>query len=333
MNLDEINNLENEDSTTSNVVVFDAPKSSENQENVNQVIDNQENNIVEESKVENTQEPSKDNSTQEENNDENEKTKVVPIVVSANDLQKFENSSAYKIKLENFEGPLDLLLYLIKDSKAEIEDIKLADITDQYLEYMKDLDSIDMETAAEFIDIAATLLEIKSKHLLPQEQEIKVDEQDDEQLLLMRLKEYKLFKEASEKLKLQENVDRLYRVPDEKVNDFRIILKQMNVENLISAFTKMLSRASIEVAVEETKTIERDRWTVEEKEFEIRTLVTEKGALKFSEIVTSDFTRGEIITTFMALLEMLKRQEIEVTQDEQFGEITIVKGENIQWKT
>ena len=314
MNLDEMKNLENENSTTSNVVVFDAPKTSENQEVKNSEIKDQ---------------ISKPSSNQEEKI-ENEHPKVTPIVVSANDLQKFENSSVYRIKLENFEGPLDLLLYLIKDSKAEIEDIKLADITDQYLEYMKDLDSIDMETAAEFIDIAATLLEIKSKHLLPQEQEIKVDEQDDEQLLLMRLKEYKLFKEASEKLKLQENVDRLYRAPDEKVNDFRIILKQMNVENLISAFTKMLSRASIEVAVEETKTIERDRWTVEEKEFEIRTLVTEKGALKFSEIVTSDFTRGEIITTFMALLEMLKRQEIEVTQDEQFGEITIVKGENIQ---
>ena len=332
MNLDEMKNLENENPTTSNVVVFDTPKTSENQDN--QAINSEENNVGQElDKAENLQELNKDSDTQEENSDENEKPKVVPIVVSANDLQKFENSSAYKIKLENFEGPLDLLLYLIKDSKAEIEDIKLADITDQYLEYMKDLDSIDMETAAEFIDIAATLLEIKSKHLLPQEQEVKVDEQDDEQLLLMRLKEYKLFKEASEKLKLQENVDRLYRVPDEKVNDFRIILKQMNVENLISAFTKMLSRASIEVAVEETKTIERDRWTVEEKEFEIRTLVTEKGALKFSEIVTSDFTRGEIITTFMALLEMLKRQEIEVSQDEQFGEITIVKGENIQWKT
>lgn len=332
MNLDEMKNLENENSTTSNVVVFDAPKTSENQDN--QAINSEENNKAQElDKAENLQELNKDSDAQEDKSEENEKPKVVPIVVSANDLQKFENSSSYKIKLENFEGPLDLLLYLIKDSKAEIEDIKLADITDQYLEYMKDLDSIDMETAAEFIDIAATLLEIKSKHLLPQEQEVKVDEQDDEQLLLMRLKEYKLFKEASEKLKLQENVDRLYRVPDEKVNDFRIILKQMNVENLISAFTKMLSRASIEVAVEETKTIERDRWTVEEKEFEIRTLVTEKGALKFSEIVTSDFTRGEIITTFMALLEMLKRQEIEVSQDEQFGEITIVKGENIQWKT
>lgn len=254
---------------------------------------------------------------------------VHKIVVSANDLQKFENSSAYKITLENFEGPLDLLLYLIKDSKVEIEDIKLAEVTDQYLVYMQDLDSIDMETAAEFIDIAATLIEIKSKHLLPQEVEENVEVVDDEKLLLMRLKEYKLFKEASEKLKLQENVNRLYKNPDEKVNDFRIVLKQMNIENLISAFTNLLSKASLETAIEEEKTIERDRWTVEEKEFEIRTLIMQNGNLKFSQIVGNDFTRGEIITTFMALLEMLKRQEITVLQEEQFGEISIGQGENL----
>lgn len=264
-----------------------------------------------------------------QNNPENTQEKLQMITISNIDLQKFENSSAYKVKLDNFEGPLDLLLYLIKDSKVEIENIKLAEVTDQYLEYMEDLDKIDMEKAAEFIDIAATLIEIKSKHLLPSEQPIEIDEQDDEKMLIMRLKEYKLFKEASEKLKAQENVNRLYKQPDDKVNDFRVILKQMNVDNLISAFTKMLSKASLEVAIEETKTIERDRWTVEEKEFEIRTLVSEKGIMKFSEIVTSDFTRGEIITTFMALLELLKRQQIIVSQYEQFGEITIEKGENI----
>lgn len=260
----------------------------------------------------------------------NAETNVAKIVISANDMQKFENSSAYKIKLDNFEGPLDLLLYLIKDSKVEIDDIKLAEVTDQYLEYMQDLDSIDMEKAAEFIDIAATLLEIKSKHLLPQERVDIPDVEDDEKLILMRLKEYKLFKEAGEKLKLQENVNRLYKSPDEKVNDFRIILKQMNVENLVNAFAKMLSRANLETAVEETKTIERDRWTVEEKEFEIKTLITQKDSLKFSEIVGEDFTRGEIITTFMALLELLKRQQICVSQDEQFGEILILKGENLE---
>ncbi len=258
------------------------------------------------------------------------KPEIQKIVVSKNDLLKFENSNAYKVSLENFEGPLDLLLYLIKDSKVEIEDIKLAEVTDQYLVYMQDLDAIDMEKAAEFIDIAATLIEIKSKHLLPQENEQTEEVVDDEKLLLMRLKEYKLFKEASEKLKLQENVNRLYKNPDEKVNDFRIVLKQMNVENLISAFTKLLSKESLETAIEETKTIERDRWTVEEKEFEIRTLVKQNGELKFSDIVGNDFTRGEIITTFMALLEMLKRQEITVLQNEQFGEISIGQGECLE---
>ena len=258
------------------------------------------------------------------------KPEIHKIVVSKNDLLKFENSNAYKVSLENFAGPLDLLLYLIKDSKVEIEDIKLAEVTDQYLVYMQDLDAIDMEKAAEFIDIAATLIEIKSKHLLPQENEQTEEVVDDEKLLLMRLKEYKLFKEVSEKLKLQENVNRLYKNPDEKVNDFRIVLKQMNVENLISAFTKLLSKASLETAIEETKTIERDRWTVEEKEFEIRTLVKQNGELKFSDIVGNDFTRGEIITTFMALLEMLKRQEITVLQSEQFGEISIGQGECLE---
>ena len=255
--------------------------------------------------------------------------KVEMITISQNDLNKFENSSAYQVKLENFEGPLDLLLYLIKDSKVEIEDIKLAEVTEQYLKYMEDLDQIDMEKAAEFIEIAATLLEIKSKYLIPQEKQAEIDVDDPEQRLLMRLKEYKLFKEAGEKLKEQENVNRLYKNPDETVNDFKIVLKQMNLDNLLNAFTNLLSRSSIEKAVEETKTIERDRWTVEEKEFEIRTLIMQKEKMMFSEIVGKDFTRGEIITTFMALLELLKRQEISVEQEDQFGEIFIIKGENV----
>ena len=99
----------------------------------------------------------------------------------------------YRFKLDNFEGPLDLLLHLIKDAKMDIMSVKLADITEQYLEYMKDIDSIDMDRASEFITVAATLIEIKSKHLLPVEQEDNIDEEDSEALLLERLKEYELF--------------------------------------------------------------------------------------------------------------------------------------------
>ena len=163
------------------------------------------------------------------------------IEVSKNDLNKFENSESYRVHLENFDGPLDLLLYLIKDSKVEIQDVKLADITEQYLEYMKELDRLDMEKAAEFIEIAATLLEIKSKSLIPTEREETPEEEDPEQLLMMRLKEYKLIKEQSEKLKQLENVNRLYKAPDESCNDYRIVIKQMKLDNLISAFSKLLA--------------------------------------------------------------------------------------------
>ena len=96
----------------------------------------------------------------------------------------------YRFKLDNFEGPLDLLLHLIKDAKLDIMTVKLSEITEQYLEYMQDLDSIDMDRASEFITVAATLLEIKSKHLLPVETEEVEDEEDSEALLLQRLKEY-----------------------------------------------------------------------------------------------------------------------------------------------
>ena len=105
------------------------------------------------------------------------------------------STDAYRFKLDNFEGPLDLLLHLIKEAKLDIATVKLADITEQYLNYMQDLKNIDMDRASEFITVAATLIEIKSKKLLPVEQEATVDEEeDDEAILLRRLKEYELFK-------------------------------------------------------------------------------------------------------------------------------------------
>ena len=248
--------------------------------------------------------------------------------VTENYLSKFDASESYKIKLSNFEGPLDLLLYLIKDSKPEIENIKLASITEQYLDYMKDIDKVDMENAAEFIEVAATLVEIKSKSMIPQEQEKIKDENDPEWLLLQRLKEYKLYKEASEKMKVQEIPNRMYKLPDEKVNDFRNVLSQMSIEGLIKAFTNLMSKAAVREVVQEERTIVRDRWTVEEKIFEIRTILSVQEKIKFNELVGEDFTRGEVITLFMAMLELLKLQVINVHQEEMFGDIDIIKGEN-----
>ena len=192
--------------------------------------------------------------------------------------------TGYQFKLENFEGPLDLLLHLIKDAKMEITEIKLADVTEQYLNYMAGLDELDMDKASDFIDIAATLIEIKSKSLLPRIEEETEEELDPEAMLLRQLKEYKLFKEASERLKQYENVDRFYKAADETVNDYRYVLKEMNIEGLLNAFANMLTRVKKEEEKIVPKKIEKDRFTVAEKIISIKNIVREKRIVKFSDL-------------------------------------------------
>ena len=123
------------------------------------------------------------------------------------------SSDVYRFKLDNFEGPLDLLLHLIKDAKLDIATVRLAEITGQYLEYMQDIKNVDMDKASEFITVAATLIEIKSKSVLPVEKEEEPDEESDEEMLRRKLQEYALFKETSKKLKDIEDVNKLYRAP------------------------------------------------------------------------------------------------------------------------
>ncbi|PKK96022.1 MAG: segregation/condensation protein A [Tenericutes bacterium HGW-Tenericutes-4] len=243
-----------------------------------------------------------------------------------NDLIVIEDQ--YKFKLDNFEGPLDLLLHLIKGSKLDIYEVNLSEITEQYLSYMTQLETLDMERAADFIEMAATLLEIKSKALLPQEDdEEELEEVDQEQLLLRRLQEYKMLKEAGEKMGVIENVDRFYKSPDKQAGDYRVILADMNLQGLISAFTGLLTKIDKDDEITIPKTIEKDRFTVEEKTFELQTRLIKERRIKFSQLVDIDYSRSEIITIFLALLEMLKRQEILVEQTEQFGEIEIIKCE------
>ena len=231
--------------------------------------------------------------------------------------------TGYKFKLENFEGPLDLLLHLIKDAKMEITEIKLANITEQYLEYMSGLDELDMDKASDFIDIAATLIEIKSKSLLPRMEEETEEDVDPEAMLLRQLKEYKLFKEASERLKQYENVDRFYKAADETVNDYRYVLKEMNIEGLLNAFAGMLTRVKKEEEKIVPKKIEKDRFTVAEKIISIRENILSKKRMKFSDFFEQDYTRSEMINLFLAVLELLKMQEIIVRQESTYEDIDI----------
>ena len=231
--------------------------------------------------------------------------------------------TGYDFKLENFEGPLDLLLHLIKDDKVEITEIKLAEVTSQYLEYMVGLNRLDMEKASDFIEIAATLIEMKSKILLPTIKEEEDMEEDSGALLIKRLNEYRLIKDASEQIKLLENVNRFYKPADETVNDYRYVLGELSIEGLLNAFAKMMTRVKKEEQLVSPKKIEKDRFTVAEKIISIRNSLKINKKMHFSEFFESDYTRSEVINLFLAVLELLKMQEIKAIQNGTYDEIDI----------
>lgn len=240
------------------------------------------------------------------------------------------SSSQYRFKLDNFEGPLDLLLHLIKEAKLDIATVKLADITEQYLNYMADLKNIDMDRASEFITIAATLIEIKSKKLLPVEQDVTADdEEDDEAILLRRLKEYELFKETGKELREIEDVNKFYRPPGKETEKVKIVMKDMVLEQLLDAFAKLLTREELKKIAkpDEPKKIVKDRFTVAEKIISIRNFAKERKRFTFEELFEDDMSKSELINVFLALLELLKLQTVKVLQSQIFGEIVITANE------
>ncbi|MDD4251495.1 MAG: segregation/condensation protein A [Candidatus ainarchaeum sp.] len=234
----------------------------------------------------------------------------------------------YLFKLDNFEGPLDLLLEIIKKNKLDIEDVKLSDITGQYLAYMKNLEAIDMEKASEFILMASTLIDIKSRSLMPRLEE-QTDEPDDEALILSRLKEYQIFKQTAETLKVFENVDHFYREPDEKVGNPRFVLKDMVMDKLLDAFVGILTKVDKKIIMEEPKKIVKDRFTVADKIINTKALLKQKKQLEFEELFEDGQTRSELINIFLAILELLKMQFAKIRQTEIFGRIELYLNENI----
>ena len=231
--------------------------------------------------------------------------------------------TGYEFKLDNFEGPIELLWHMIKETKLEITEVKLADMTEQYLDYMAGLDEIDLEKASDFIDIAATLIEIKSKSLLPREEEVVEDEEDPEVRLLRQIKEYDMFQEVIAKMRPLENINRFYKPMDEKVNDYRYVLGEMTLSGLLDAFAKMMTRVKRQEQEIIPKKIEKDRFTVAEKIVSIRETLHEKKKIFFSEFYKEDFTKSEMINLFLAVLELLKMQEIRVIQKSTYEDIEI----------
>jgi segregation and condensation protein A len=195
---------------------------------------------------------------------------------------------------------------------------------------MKDIDSVDIEKASEFIDMSATLLEIKSKHLLPKPEEDVNDEEDPEQRLIRQIEEYKLFKEQSEKLGLLEDIGKCYKAPDNSVGEFKYELPdKLSVDALVSAFSELMQKMTIKAEVVQEKKIVKDRFTVAQKISQIKDMLLERKKFQFHELFDSNYSKSEVINTFLALLELLKRQYITVVQNSLFEEIDITRNDDI----
>ncbi|MDR0384308.1 MAG: segregation/condensation protein A [Christensenellaceae bacterium] len=233
----------------------------------------------------------------------------------------------YTIVLSDFDGPLDLLLAMIKEQKLDIKTIKLGDMTKQFLFYLNGLDKLNMDLASEFVEVGATLVEIKSRQILPKqimESEIK---EDPEELLRQRLEEYMLFKEQSEKLKALENTDRFYKLPTMPKSDASWNLDGLTKNDLINAFVNILDRAGKTAAKIEKTTIKLDRFTIKGQIENVIMRLKDGGRVGFRELFTNDMTRSEAVNTFLALLELLKNQIAVAEQIEQFADIEIKRGD------
>ncbi len=243
------------------------------------------------------------------------------------EIINLNNDDGLKFKFADQEGPLDLLLFLIKKSKLSIEEIKLADITDQFLEAMNLSEKLNMEQTSEFIVVASELIEIKSKSLLPRKEEEQDDELDPDFLLKIRLKEHELMKEMVEKLKPLENIDRFYKNPEEDAHKSRIIINNMPLDMLLNAFMDMMHKVKIKEDITEVKEIEKEKYTIEQKISNIKDALLLHDEIAFSQLFSSQSSKQEIVTTFMAILELLKLQEISIRQEDIFKDIILSKQE------
>ncbi|MBO5954838.1 MAG: segregation/condensation protein A [Clostridia bacterium] len=242
-------------------------------------------------------------------------------------VEEIEPSSSLKFSFEGLEVPLDLILQVIDEKGLDIKTFKVADITDQYLKYVEEMEVLDMDEATAFLDMASRLLLIKSKSLLPVEEElIEEEEMSDEEKLRIQIQEYKLFKEAGATLQEQENVARLYKQPDKNVGDARIVFNQFNLDKLLDAFAFILMRTKDKENPQEKK-ISRDRWTVQDKIQFLTNILKDTEEINFFSLFDDTYSKMEIITVFMAILEMLKFQKIEVVQAERYADIKIKRKE------
>jgi len=233
---------------------------------------------------------------------------------------------AYVVSLKQFDGPLDLLLTLISRARIDIRDIFVSEITEQYLEYMAGVDELDMDSASEFLQMAAMLVEIKSRALLPVPPAPEdPDAETPEQALIRQLTEYKAFKETCEDLKRLEEAARLMlnKLPEEyPLPPPEYELTGLTLEGLTRAFLRVLSRARDGSEAPQQREIRRDSYTVQSCMARIQLRLRE-GPVSFETLFDDEPCRAEIVGLFMGVLELLRLNRVHVRQRGVFGEIII----------
>lgn len=235
----------------------------------------------------------------------------------------------YSVKIDEFEGPLDLLLHLIKESNIDIYDISIDEITKQYLDYINSMEELDIEVASEYLVMASELMYLKSKSLLPQTKEENDDTIEDEEVsrenLINRLIEYQKYKELTKDFKELELERRnIYTKAPSKLSDITdtkfVNDTDVGVEDLLKAFTLFLERKDKEKPLN-TK-ITNKEYSVKKRKSDIKNYLLKKGKAEFTELFDV-YNKSYIVVTFMSILELAKENEVNLTQEHNFSNIYI----------
>ena len=238
----------------------------------------------------------------------------------------------YKVKFEVFEGPLDLLLYLIKKEEVDIYEINLTRLATQFIEYIEVMRMLDLDIAGEFLVMASTLMYIKSRELLPIDQQVAVEGEEEGEdprwELIRQLVEYKKFKDAAAQLQdMEARQENIYpRLPAKPEFDPAEALAKAHASifDLINAVNVVLKRINQR---EDLRDIFEDKWTVSEKIEQLLRALVERPRLNFSALFAGATSRSEVVVTFLALLELIRLKQLVATQGEHFGEIEIVRAQ------
>jgi len=241
----------------------------------------------------------------------------------------------YKVQFEVFEGPLDLLLYLIKKEEVDIYEVNLTKLATQFIEYIDTMRLLDLEIAGEFVVMASTLMYIKSRELLPVDQQAQVEGEEEGEdprwELIRQLVEYKKFKDAAAQLQgLEERQEHIFpRVPGKLEFEAPATptRPEVSIFDLLNAVNTVLKR--FEKREGATREIYEDKWTVSEKIEFILKAITERGAVKFSELFEGAASRPEVVCTFLALLELIRLKQLACIQPEHFDEIEISRAQAV----